>query len=138
MGGALYGIGLASSQAAVPLPLGFSSDRLPQCRGRLAGFCAPGSAASAFTFACAFASASCLLAACSFAHCGGGAGAGFGGGPFAAVGAAVAGGSLTGTDGGGGGAGAAGGEAAAMGTENGAGSTVRAGGLPLPWAARAP
>ena len=145
--GALLWEGLCKQQAwrparaVVPLPSGFSAPTswapCSGCDGAsalpLAGSAALAfAAASAFAFACAsaFASASCLLAACSFAHCGGGAGAVFGGGPFAVVGAPVTGGGLTagggnGTDGGGGGAGAAGEDAAAMGAEGGR-LTVRA------------
>ena len=151
--GALLWEGLCKQQAwrparaVVPLPSGSSSDRLPQWRGRLAQgatglprFCwlarLPWPLLLPLPLplpASAFASASCLLAACSFAHCGGGAGAVFGGGPFAAVGAPVTGGGLTagggnGTDGSGGGAGGAGEDAAAMGTEGGTGSVDGAGG----------
>ena len=126
------------ARAVVPLPWASRAIGCPNVVGALLrvrrALPLAGSAALAFAAASAFASASCLLAACSFAHCGGGAGAVFGGGPFAAVGAPVTGGGLTagggnGTDGGGGGAGVAGEDAAAIGTEGGTGSVDGAGGV---------
>ena len=135
------------ARAVVPLPSGFSIDRLPQCRGRLAQGATgllrfrwlarlpwplllplplplpvplPLPLPPAFLLLAPSPTVAVELARSLD-------------GPFAAVGAPVTGGGLTagggnGTDGGGGGTGGAGEDAAAMGTEGGTGSVDGAGG----------